>query len=53
MPRLRNSQTGAVVSVSDATAARLGGEWVPAEQQEAEPTKSKPAPRRRTAKSKS
>ena len=31
MPRLRNIQTGAVVSVSDETAARLDDEWVPAE----------------------
>lgn len=27
MPRLRNIQSGAVVSCSDETAARLGGEW--------------------------
>ncbi len=31
MPRLRDIQTGAIVSVSDETAARLGGGWVPAE----------------------
>ena len=31
MPRLRNVQTGAVVSVSDETAARLGAEWQSAE----------------------
>jgi transcription elongation factor len=31
MPRLRNIQTGAVVSVSDETAALLDGEWEPAE----------------------
>ena len=36
MPRLRNIHTGAVVSVSDETAARLGSEWEPAE---------KPAPK--------
>jgi len=36
MPRLRNVQSGAVVSVSDETAARLGSEWEPAE---------KPAPK--------
>ena len=29
MPRLRNIQSGAVVSCSDETAARLGAEWVP------------------------
>lgn len=38
MPRLRNSQTGAVVSCSDETAARLGGEWVAAD--EAAPAKA-------------
>lgn len=27
MPRFKNAQTGAVVSVSDATAALLGREW--------------------------
>lgn len=27
MPRLRNIHSGAVVSVSSETAARLGGEW--------------------------
>lgn len=31
MPRLRNKVTGAVMSVSDETADRLGGEWVDAE----------------------
>ena len=31
MPRLRNIQTGAVVSVSDETAARLDSEWEPAD----------------------
>jgi hypothetical protein len=31
MPRLRDSKSGAVVSVSAETAARLGGEWEPAE----------------------
>jgi hypothetical protein len=36
MPRLRNTQSGAVVSVSDEKAARLGGEWESAE---------KPAPK--------
>lgn len=41
MPRLRNTQTGAVVSCSDETAARLGSEWVPA---------AKSAPRKATTK---
>lgn len=38
MPRLRNVNTGAVMSVSDETASRLGSEWVPAEKP-AEPVK--------------
>lgn len=29
MPRLRNSLSGVVVVVDDATAATLGGEWSP------------------------
>lgn len=33
MTRLRNEVTGAVMSVSEPTAARLGSEWVPADQQ--------------------
>jgi len=43
MPRLRNIQTGAVVSVSDETAARLGGGWEPAEK--AEPVTKAPVKR--------
>ena len=31
MPRLRNTRTGAVVSCSEATAARLGRGWEPAD----------------------
>jgi hypothetical protein len=34
MPRLRNIHSGAVVSTSEATAARLGAEWVPADEPE-------------------
>jgi hypothetical protein len=30
MPRLRNSMTGVVVNVDDATAGQLGSEWGPA-----------------------
>ena len=47
MPRLRNVQSGAVVSTSEATAARLGSEWQPV----TEPEKAKEAPEapRRTA----
>ena len=41
MPRLRNVQSGAVVNVSDATAARMGGGWVAAD---------KPKPKRAPAK---
>lgn len=49
MPRLRNEVTGAVMSVSDSTAALLGGEWGPADVLAPEP---KEAPRRdRTRKS--
>lgn len=47
MPRLRNKVTGAVVSVSESTAARLGGVWVPAGQPVTEPKKE---PARRTRK---
>lgn len=46
MPRLRNTGTGVVVSVSDATASRLGSEWVPVVVQV-----EKPAPRRKPKKS--
>lgn len=47
MPRLRNEVTGAVMSVSESTAARLGGEWVPADVPASEPSK---APSRRARK---
>lgn len=50
MPRLRNEATGAVMSVQESTASRLGREWVPADKPKAEPIK---APARRTAKTKS
>jgi hypothetical protein len=33
MPRLRNEVTGAVMSVQESTAARLGSEWVSADSQ--------------------
>lgn len=42
MPRLRNVQSGAVMNVSDATAARMGGGWVAADQ-----PKTKKAPTKR------
>jgi len=41
MPRLRHNKTGAVVSCSDETAARLGSEWEPAD---------KPTPKKAPAK---
>lgn len=50
MVRLRNKVTGAVMSVQESTAARLGREWVPADKPKTEPTKE---PVRRTPKSKS
>lgn len=43
MPRLRNEVTGAVMSVSESTAARLGSGWVSPDQQP-EPNE---APKRR------
>ena len=43
MPRLRNIQTGAVVSCSDETAARLGPGWDSAEK--AAPATKAPAKR--------
>ena len=45
MPRLRNVQSGAVVSCSEETAARLGAGWVPAdaEQPKAAPRTAKKA----------
>ena len=39
MPRLKNVSTGAVVNVSDDTAARLGSEWEPVK---AQPKKAAP-----------
>lgn len=40
MPRLRNTQSGAVVSVSAETAARLGAEWQPVKSEPAKKTAS-------------
>lgn len=40
MPRLRNIQSGAVVSCSDETAARLGSEWRPADEAPATKTRA-------------
>lgn len=46
MPVLRNKRTGAVVSCSEATVARLGTWWEPVES-------AKQVPRKRAAKKKS
>lgn len=43
MPRLRNIQSGAVVSCSDETAARLGSEWVAADDRKAAASPKSPA----------
>lgn len=47
MPRLRNIRTGAVVSCSEATAARLGSEWRLAD--EPKPTQRRVAKKETTA----
>jgi hypothetical protein len=44
MPRLRNEVTGAVMSVSESTAALLGSGWVSADEQKSEPNET---PKRR------
>lgn len=44
MPRFRNEATGAVVSVSESTATRLGSGWVSADERKSEPNE---APKRR------
>lgn len=46
MPRLRNIKSGAVVSVPDEKAARLGAEWEPADK----PAPKAPAPVKAPAK---
>lgn len=53
MPRLTHTLTGAVVNVSDATAARLGSMYEPikAEAPESKPD-PKPAPKRRAPRKK-
>lgn len=50
MVRLRHVLTGAVVSVPDEKAARLGSEWVPVETPTPTDEPTKPAPRRRATK---
>lgn len=52
MPRLRNASTGAVVSCSDETAARLGSEWRPVEVKPLVDQMPQPKPVRRSRKSK-
>lgn len=43
MPRLHNIKTGAVVSCSDETAARLGSEWEAAAKPSPKPVAKAPA----------
>ena len=50
MPRLRNTNSGAVVSVSDEKVARMGAEWVSADKPE--PAKKAPAKKADAKKSK-
>lgn len=45
MPRLRNTRTGSVVRVDDATAARLGPEYQPADTKPVATTTAKPRKR--------
>ena len=47
MPRLRHATSGVVVNVDDATAARLGAGWEPADAPDS--TEKPKATRRRTA----
>ena len=51
MPRLKHIQSGAVVNVSDDTAARLGSEWEPVKAQTKTEEKSSMTTRRRSTKS--
>lgn len=44
MPRMRNVRTGSVVSVDDATAARLGTDYEPADKPTEKPRRRKTAP---------
>ena len=46
MVRLRNTASGAVVSVAEEKVARLGSEWVPVE--ETSPAPRKPGRRRKS-----
>lgn len=46
MPRIRNKVTGAVMTVPEATAARLGSGWVDADKAAEEPTKRGGRPRK-------
>lgn len=50
MARLKHAQSGAVVNVSDATAARLGSEWQPVKAQAKTEEKSSTTTRRRSTK---
>lgn len=50
MARLRNIHSGAVVSVSDEKAARMGGEWETADEAKAAPAR-KPTAAKKSDKS--
>lgn len=50
MPRLRNTKSGAVVSVSEDKVARMGSEWEPADSAPAKKVAAKKAAPRKTEK---
>ena len=52
MPRLTHTLTGAVVNVSDATAARLGSMYEPIKAETESKPDPKPAPKRRAPRKK-
>ena len=46
MARLRHTKSGAVVSVSDEKAARMGSEWEPADEKPKAPAKKAASPKK-------
>ena len=42
MPRLKDTSTGSVVNVSEETAAQLGSQYIPIEQEDEKPRKGRP-----------
>lgn len=42
MPRLRDSQTGSIVNVSEAVAKQLGPQYVPVDPEPAKPKRGRP-----------